>query len=155
MEASGGKDTSEQGVQLSATVKAHVRARKTVLPSRLYSHHPAVATLTAQTRALVKTREGVLGVTALAHAAPLRTKAERETAAARPSPPAAAGHTKPNHMDRAEPEIVRAVQAAQGAAAAAALVQQDPEPADRARAADRHWATPTTRSRSTRTSAGV
>ncbi len=32
---------------------------------------------------------------------------------------------KQNNMDRA-PEIVRAVQAAQGAAAAAALVQQDP-----------------------------
>ena len=51
---------------------------------------------------------------ALAHAAPL---AAHQT-------PAAAG-PKNKTMDRA-PEIVRAVQAAQGAAAAAALVQQDP-----------------------------
>jgi len=65
---------------------------------------------------------------ALAHAAPLAAhprppRRTREATAACTSSPAAAGPKI--KMDRA-PEIVKAVQAAQGAAAAAALVQQDP-----------------------------
>ena len=54
---------------------------------------------------------------------PLAPAAPRRRAK-RPPPQVTKGH-KAKQMDRA-PEIVRAVQAAQGAAAAAAFVQQDP-----------------------------